>query len=145
MSKLMENLSRILKNNPDRMFEIVEELFEKYGDEIEMFFTSHIENQSTYDKFISVIKNFDGSKGGHWSVEQIKEVAKINFDEKPYTCYDFAYVMNMRYSDDGQRMNTDYLIASAKDYLEDVDYWGDPSTRAYCEGKKRYEYFMKGK
>lgn len=145
MTKLMENLSHILRNDKDRMFEIVEELYEKYGKEIEEYFTSHIETQDAYNKYVSVLKNFDGSKGGHWTPEQIKEVAKINFDEKPYTCYDFAYVANMRYSDDGQRMNTDYIMASAKDYLEDVDYWGDPSTRAYCEGKKRYEYFMKGK
>ena len=50
----------------------------------------------------------------------------------------------MRYSDDGQRMNQEQIFASAKDYLEDVDYWGIPSERAYREGKKRYEYLKKG-
>ena len=138
----MNKLAHILNNNTDVLFEIIEEIEEHFGS-LEDFFTCHIENTETYNKFISVVKNFDGTHGGHWTVEQIKVHARIDFEKTKYTCYDYAYVVNMRYSDDGQRMNQEQLFASAKDYLEDVDYWGDPSERAYREGKKRYKYFKK--
>jgi hypothetical protein len=139
----MHKLAHVLKHDKDRMFEIIEELEEKFGD-LEEFFTCHIDNVETYNKFISVIKNFDGTTGGHWTLDQVKANSHIDWDKVDYTCYDYAYVVNMRYSDDGQRMNQENIFASAKDYLEDVDYWGIASERAYREGKKRYHYFKKG-
>ncbi len=139
----MQYLAHVLKHDKDMMFEIIEEMEEHFGN-LEEFFTCHIENIDTYNKFISVIKNFDGTKGGHWSPEQIKSVSKIDFNKTEYTCYDYAYVVNMKYSDDGQRMNQEAIFDSAKDYLEDIDYWGNPSERAFKEGKKRYKYFKKG-
>jgi hypothetical protein len=135
-------LAHILKTDKDRMFEILEEMEEVFGD-LEEFFTCHIDNMEIYNKWVSVLKNFDGTRGGHWTHEQVKANAKIDFNATPYTCYDYAYIVNMRYSDDGQRMNQEQIFASAKDYLEDVDYWGDPSERAYREGKRRYKYFKK--
>lgn len=138
----MNKLAHILKHNTDVLFEIIEEIEEKFGN-LEEFFTCHIDNMEIYNKWVSVLKNFDGTRGGHWTHEQVKANAKIDFNATPYTCYDYAYIVNMRYSDDGQRMNQEQIFASAKDYLEDVDYWGDPSERAYREGKKRYEYFKK--
>ena len=139
----MHKLAHILKTDKDRMFEILEEMEEVFGD-LEEFFTCHIDNMDTYNKFISVIKNFDGTVGGHWTVEQVKANARIDWDKVDYTCYDYAYITNMRYSDDGQRMNQESLFDSAKDYLEDKDYWGIASERAYREGKKRYLYLKKG-
>jgi hypothetical protein len=140
----MHKLAHILKNDKDRMFEILEEMEEKFGD-LEEFFTCHIDNIETYNKFVSVLKNFDGTTGGHWKPEDIKASVQIDFNTKEYTCYDYAYVANMKYSDDGHRFKSnEMLFDSARDYLEDVDYWGIPSERAYREGKKRYERFKKG-
>ena len=139
----MHKLAHILKYDKDRMFEIIEEMEERFGN-LEEFFTCHIDNIDTYNKFISVIRNFDGTMGGHWSVEQIRANAKIDFEKADFTCYDYAYVVNMRYSDDGQRMNQEAIFESAKDYLTDIDYWGIASERAYREGKMRYHKFKKG-
>lgn len=136
-------LAHILKHNPDLLFDIIEDIEEYFDADLEEFFTCHIDNKETYEKFVEVIKNFDGTKGGHWNIEQIKTNARIDFTKTEYTCYDYAYVVNMRYSDDGQRMNIESIFESAKDYLEDSDYWGNPSERAYKEGKKRYNYFKK--
>lgn len=136
----MYKLAKVLKHDKNKLFEIFEELEEKFGD-LEEFFTCHIENADTYNKFISVIKNFDGTSGGHWSLDQVKSNAHIDFSNTEYTCYDYAYVVNMKYSDDGQRMNQQSIFDSAKDYLTDIDYWGDASERAYREGKMRYKYF----
>lgn len=138
----MQKLAHILKHDKDSLFEIIEEIEENFGN-LEKFFTCHIEDKETYNKFISVIKNFDGTTGGHWTVEQIKANTNIDFDKSDFTCYDYAYTVNMKYSDDGQRMNQESIFESAKDYLEDKDYWGNASERAYKEGKKRYHYFKK--
>lgn len=135
-------VDRILKHNPNRMFDIVKEMQERYGDDIKQFFTCHIENLETYNKYVSLLKNYEGTTGGHWSIEQIKAVSKMDFSQKEYTCYDYAYAVNMRYSDDGHRFKTtDDIFASAKDYLEDNDCGCVPSERAYWEGKKRYEFY----
>lgn len=139
----MHKFAHILKTNPDSLFGVLEEMEERFGN-LEEFFTSHIDNIETYNKYISVLKNFDGTTGGHWTVDQIKANAKIDFEKVDFTCYDYAYTVNMRYSDDGQRMNQEAIFDSAKDYLTDIDYWGIASERAYREGKKRYEYFKKG-
>lgn len=138
-----QKLQHILRHNPDLLYDIIEDIEEYFGTSLEDFFTCHIDNAETYNKFIAVIKNFDGTKGGHWNIEQIKANTRIDFTKTEYTCFDYAYVVNMRYSDDGQRMNQDSIFESAKDYLEDSDYWGNPAERAYKEGKKRYYYFKK--
>jgi hypothetical protein len=138
----MEYLARILDKDRDMLFEIIADI-EKEKGSLEEYFTCHINNLDTYNKFVSLLHNFDGTRGGHWNFEQIKALAKIDFEKVPYTCYDYAYIVNMKYSDDGQRMNQEQIFASAKDYLEDKDYWGDASERAYKEGKMRYKYFKK--
>ena len=65
----------------------------------------------------------------------------IDFNTKDYSCYDFAYVANMLYSD-YCNIFTDatYYIKMAKNYLEDPDYMGDPSERAYHDAIKRIKY-----
>ena len=73
-----QSVERILKHNPNRMFDIVKEMHERYGDDIKQFFTCHIENLETYNKYVSLLKNYEGTTGGHWSVEQIKAVSKID-------------------------------------------------------------------
>lgn len=144
--ELKHNVARVLKNNPDRIIDIVEEIYEQYGEGVKQFFTCHIENLDTYNKYVSLLKNFDGSIGGHWNIEQIKSSAKIDWDKVEYTCYDYAYIVNMKYSDDGHRFKSvDDIFASAKDFLEDNDCGCEPSERAYWEGKKRYEFYKRKK
>nr|DAQ66518.1 MAG TPA: hypothetical protein [Caudoviricetes sp.] len=54
---------------------------------------------------------------------------------------DYAYTLNMKYSDIGDLISTDMLMKIAKRYLEDKDYYGDPSERAYFDAKERIKYF----
>jgi hypothetical protein len=48
---------------------------------------------------------------------------------------------NMHYSDYGDFLSADMLIKMAKRDLEDKDYPGDPTERAYKDAKKRIKYF----
>lgn len=53
-----------------------------------------------YDCAVSKLVNRDGTKGAHWSVAQVSDLAKSKGVSLPnYNQYDVAYVMNMLYSD----------------------------------------------
>lgn len=104
----------------------------------------HIYDEHLYDEATSYFVNPDGKEGPHWSIETIKEKSGIDFDTKKYTCYDFAYVVNMLYSDYADIFDKAiYYLKMAKAYLCDEDYYGDPSERAYHDAVKRIEYFNK--
>ena len=137
-----EKVSHILKENPFDMMEIIEEMHEDWGESVEEYFCQHITKPEQYGKYTKHFKNADGTSGPHWSVEDIKAKSGIDFDDKDYTCYDFAYAVNMRYSDDGDLMPIENIFKSGKRFLEDADSGcKDPSTRAYKDGKKRYLRF----
>jgi hypothetical protein len=133
----------MIKHNPHRAFEIIEEMVEDYGEDILEYFNCHIKSEAQYQQYTSVLKGFDGMQGPHWSLADIKAKCTTDFSKKDYTFYDFAYIANMLYSDAGDLMQVDNIFTYAHRYLSDADYWGDPSERAYIIGKMRYEYFNK--
>ena len=76
------------------------------------------------EKALSSMVNEDGSKGGHWSLEQTTNVAKQNgISFKDFNEYDWCYVLNMIYSDYFGSVPDDLSIyvKMAKKFLEDKD------------------------
>lgn len=77
-----------------------------------------------YDYAVSRFENQDGTKGPHWTVQQITDYAKqkgvtfVHFNE-----YDLAYVLNMVYSDYfGVVPDTvESYFKLAKAFIEDKD------------------------
>lgn len=66
--------------------------------------------------------NKDGTRGAHWSIEQVREVAKNKPELKEFDCYDFFIALNMMYSDYYQaKFNTEDYICMAVDFLKDED------------------------
>lgn len=110
-------------------------LMKKYG--------CHIVDLSTYNDAVALFDWVDDKgNGAKWSVEDIKSVSGIEFDKKDYTLLDFAYVMNMLYSDNCNIFtDASYYIKMSRNYLEDADYMGDASERAYHDAVKRIRYF----
>ena len=144
MSKWQKEVSKILEENPFKMMEILEEMHDDWGESVEEYFCKHIASEKQYDKYTKYIKNFDGTTGPYWTVAQVKEKSGLDFSTKDYTCYDFAYVVNMIYSDIGDYTPPEHIFKSAKRWLEDTDSGvEDPSTRAYLDGKQRYARFSK--
>lgn len=76
-------------------------------------------NEWSYENAVSKLKNRDGTEGAHWSLEEIGEIPS----GKPYNRYDFAYVMNMMYSDyyGSVPNDTDTYRKMAYAFLDDVD------------------------
>ena len=102
----------------------------------------HIFDLEMYDEAVALLEWVDHrSTGAKWTVEDIVKLANINFEEKEYTKYDYAYIMNALYSDYcSVFVEHSYYLKMAKNYLEDPDYWGDASERAYHDAKKRIKY-----
>ena len=85
--------------------------------------------------WVSKMQNKDGTKGEHWSIEQVANVIK----EKgiKYELTDFYTVLNMMYSDYyNSRFDTATYIDLAKDWLEDNDIEG-------CKLLKYYYFVTK--
>ena len=137
-------IMEMIHSEPNKFKEKFEEIYDDWAEEIEEYFAEHITNEKQYKRYTDCFENFDETKGPHWSVEEIKDKVNIDFSMKNYTCFDYAYAVNMRYSDDGDLMPVENLFKSAKRFLEDKDSgFKDPSTRAYHDGKHRHLRFMK--
>jgi hypothetical protein len=139
-----EQLKHILEHNPDKMHKIINRIKDDFGDEIESYFFCHLTDEDMYNEAVSYFDNFNGIKGAHWMPEVIKMKSGINFDEKEYTCLDYAYEVNKVYSHGGDMFPEDHIFKYAKRLLEDPDYPGDASERAYHDAIKMIEHFRKG-
>lgn len=83
-----------------------------------------------------------GGSGAKWEVDSIVKLVDINFEKAGFTKFDYAYVVNMLYSDYCHIFtDSDYYLKMAKAFLTDEDYPGTPGERAYKNAIKRICYF----
>lgn len=103
----------------------------------------HIVDEKTYNEAVSLLDWVsEKGEGAKWSIDDIRNVSGIDFAAKEYTLLDFAYVMNMLWSDYCNIFTEpSYYIKMARNYLEDEDYTGDASERAYHNAIKRIRYY----
>lgn len=147
LQKAIEIYKKRVAENSNYDKEIVEDWRERMPDEFTRFmfeseYGCHIVDEKMYDEAVSYLEWENGKgQGAKWPVEDIKQVANIDFDEKDYYPLDFCYAMNMFYSDFNDIFTEPaYYVKMSKNYLEDKDYWGDASERAYKNAKKRIKY-----
>ena len=105
----------------------------------------HIVDISVYEKAVSLLEWADGKGyGAKFDVDDILKMSNIDFSNKNYYEYDYAYVVNMLYSDYGHIITElSQLLKMAKAYLEDPDYMGKADERAYHNAMKRIKYNQK--
>ena len=144
--KALKKYKELKAENPDVDNELIMTFIEEMPKEAIcvfdfMLYGYHLVSNDMYENAVQYFKNPDNSKGAKWSVEEVKSKSNIDFDSKDYTLLDYAYVLNMHYSDIGDIVGTEMLMKMAKRYLEDKDYYGEPSERAYFDAKKRIKYF----
>lgn len=111
--------------------------FENEKDEI-----YHLLTKEQYDVATELFEWVDDKGTGiKWSVDDIVKLSNISFETKDYTKFDYAYVVNMLWSDYCNVFSEpSYYLKMAKNYLEDPDYCGDASERAYHNAKDRIKY-----
>lgn len=102
----------------------------------------HIFDKEMYEEAVALFEWVDNKgSGAKWPVEDIVKLSNINFEDKEYTKHDYAYIMNMLFSDYCNVFTEpSYYLKMAKNYLEDPDYCGEASERAYHDAKKRIKY-----
>lgn len=128
-SHLLEHASReqlieFCNNMFSELKEKMPEVYEKLEMELyETIYGCHF-NEYMLNKALSCMENEDGTKGGHWSLEQTNNIANVKgFKFDSYNEYDFNYVMNMMYSDYyGAIPNeNESYFKLAKKFLDDKD------------------------
>lgn len=144
--KALNKYKELKKDNPNIDNELIMTIIDQMPQEAicvfdYMLYGYHIVSKEMYEDAVDCLVNQDGSKGAKWSLTEIENKINIDFDNKDYTLMDYAYTLNMKYSDIGDLISTDMLMKIAKRYLEDKDYYGDPSERAYFDAKERIKYF----
>ena len=139
--KMLED-SRFAEKIIDDFREKMPEIFAKTMFEKE--FGCHIVDKDMYEEAVSLLKwSDDRGYGAKWTVEEIQN-SGINFEKTDYYPLDFAYVVNMLYSDYGHIFtDPNYYFKMAVAYLEDPDYFGKADERAYKNAIKRIEYNAK--
>lgn len=102
--------------------------------------SEHLDKQ-TAEKWMESLHNEDGTKGPHWTMEQVKQVmSQKNWQEDPIRAW---VVMNMMYSDycaAAKKVNAntvDFYVNMAKAFLDDKDAGAEDKLSAY------YHYIVK--
>lgn len=145
--ELYNKYNEIKAKHPNIDHEMIMRFAEEMPTEFEMSIMEyehgcHIASQRMYDEAVSYFENPNGTEGAYWDVNTVKMKSNMDFNTfKDYTLWDLAYMANMHYSDYGDFLSADMLIKMAKRDLEDKDYPGDPTERAYKDAKKRIKYF----
>jgi hypothetical protein len=144
--ELHERYEKIKHKHPDIDHKMVmmfaEEMPCEFDEALDKFdYGYHIGSQKRYDEAVSYLVNFNGTKGAHWHPDTIRMKANINFDATKYTLWDFAYLANKLYSHIGDMMPEEHILKYAKRLLEDKDYPGDASERAYFDAMEMIEYY----
>lgn len=145
--ELYNKYNEIKVKHPNIDHEMIMRFAEEMPTEFEMSIMEyehgcHIASQRMYDEAVSYFENPNGTEGAYWDVNTVKMKSNMDFNTfKDYTLFDLAYMANMHYSDYGDFLSADMLIKMAKRDLEDKDYPGDPTERAYKDAKRRIKYF----
>lgn len=149
-NKADEIYKKRLEENPKYDHELVAEwrkdMPEQFAKKMyEDEFGCHIYTKEMYEEAVSLFEwSCDKGKGARWDVDEIIKLANIDFSTKDYYEYDYAYVVNMLYSDYCHIFtDASYYLKMAKSYLEDPDYMGKADERAYHNAMKRIKYFEK--
>jgi hypothetical protein len=96
--KIKEYHKKLLEENPNYNDELVAEFAENmpelYAKRIQYdYWGCHIYSEECYEEEIKKIKTMP-----KWTLSDIKQVAKIDFETKEYYLYDFAFLMNYYYN-----------------------------------------------
>ena len=118
-----EQLKRFIDRSLCQLKSKDQEMFEQLERELYVEVFGYHFNDWLLEKALFEMVNEDGTKGGHWTLEQTTSVARSNEIElEKYNEYDWCYVMNMIYSDYYGSVPNDnaVYVKMAQKFLKDM-------------------------
>ena len=99
----------------------------------------HINNAEQYRRYVNNLEwNNRRGRGEKWNMDEIIKRSDINFDEEDFTPYDYAYTVNMLYSQFGDMSDRqEYYRNMGKNYLRNDSYPERGGERAYYDAQRR--------
>ena len=139
MQTIKEKTEYLIKNKPEKIVEMVEEIYEKYPDEVEVelnlaVYGKHILSEEQYT---AIMDCFPVKPYFDYNILKEPETSNIDFSKEDFSEYDFMYAINrlhMQFHDIIDKLE-DY-VAMAHRYLKDSYSPYDPSEKAYREAKE---------
>lgn len=111
---LSEIMNELQKKYPD--------YYRKYDKRLEQIYRHGSMSEEDAKKYVSAMKNKDGSVGEHWSLAQVQSYMGSHPEYLDISPVCFYVAMNMMYSDYYKpTRSVDTYAALAKDFLEDKD------------------------
>lgn len=131
-----ENLCNLVSDLMERLEKAYPEMAAEFEDELyECVHGKHFDAWS-YKKATDGLVNSDGSKGPHWKLDDARKLMREKgIESGSFNEYDFAYALNMIWSDYYGAMpdNSDSYARMALAFLNDKD---APEGKAYVYWKK---------
>lgn len=131
--------NQMLKEDKDLPYKLVDEwrismpeefakriYCERYG--------KHITTRDMYEEGLSFIKGQNGRPPEIWSIEEAKQILSKyirDYEQEDFYEYDAILWLNVKRNDYPKLNENDIAYIVYRD-LTDVDYYADPSERAYC-------------
>ena len=150
MEKLTQKYKALKEKYPNIAEDLIMKFFHDMEDiamstlveyECEKEYGCHIGTEELYREAVDLLEWVSGGDGAKWKAEDVIKLSGINFIDKKYTTWDSVYTVNMLYSDYCHVFTEPkYYLEMAKNYLEDPDYFGESSERAYHNAVKRIKY-----
>ena len=132
-------LKTFLIDEFDELKRSMPELYREMEDKLYEHVNGPHFTERKYNCAVSKMVNEDGTTGPHWKIEDISAVAKqkdVSFNGD-FNLYDFAYVMNMMYSDYSNVVSGhDMFVKMSLAFLNDKD---APKGKAYLYYKAMKE------
>lgn len=96
--QIKEFHKKLLEENPhyndDLVMEFADNMPELYAKKIQYdYWGCHIYNEECYEEEIAKLKTVP-----KWTLNEIKQASRIDFEAKEYYLYDFAFLMNYYYN-----------------------------------------------
>ena len=111
--------------------------YNKYDKRLEQIYRHGVMSETEAKKYVSEMKNKDGSVGEHWTLAQVQSYMGQHPEYLDIDPICFYVAMNMMYSDYYKpTRSTDTYAALAKDFLTDKDAPADKLKR-YFEAMKK--------
>lgn len=93
----------------------------------------HINNAEMYRKYVNNLE-----RGEHWNMDDIIRHSDVDFNKERFTPYDFAYLVNARYTDHYNVSDRpEHFMQMAKNDLHNNSFPERPDERAYYDARRR--------